>query len=103
MRSNSVALLDNHLSCPNVWHRYKNGEIVTIDIWRPEILTKSSQLPNEGSDDDLLLQQLFSFGPFDFERVVVGIFREVKEVTHHIENTRKIGDVGFDFFGRFVL
>ena len=98
-----MALLDDHPSCPNVWHRYKNGEIVTIDIWRPEIRTKSSQLPNEGSDDDLLLQQLFSFGPFDFERVVVGIFREVKEVTHHIENTRKIGDGGFDFFGRFVL
>ena len=75
-----------------LWYRYKNEEIVTIDIWSPEIRTKSSQLPNEGSDDDLLLQQLFSFGPFDFGRVVVGIFREVKEVTHNIENTRKIGD-----------
>ena len=34
---------------------------------------------------------------------MVGIFREVKEVTHHIEITRKIGDGGFDFFGRFVF
>jgi len=81
----------------------KKGETVTIDIWRPEIRSKSSQLPDEGSDDDLLLQQLANLQPFDFERVVVAVFKEIREVTHHIEGTRATGDGGFDFFGHFVL
>ncbi len=99
----TLASLDDHQDCPNVWHRYKRGETVTIDIWRPEVRAKSSQIPDKGSDDDLLLQQLVSLQPFDFEKVVVAVFREVREVTHHIEGTRRTGDGGFDFFGRFVL
>jgi hypothetical protein len=102
-QATTVALLDDHPNCPTVWQRYKMGETVTIDIWRPEIRSKSSQLPEEGSDDDRLLQQLTNLQPFDFERVVVAVFKEIKEVTHHIEGTRATGDGGFDFFGRFVL
>jgi hypothetical protein len=102
-QSDGVATLDDHPSCPNVWHRYKKGETITIDIWRREIRSKSSQLPRDGSDDDLLLQQLATLQPYDFERVVVAIFREIREVTHHIEGTRATGDGGFDFFGHFVL
>jgi hypothetical protein len=102
-QSETVAALDEHPDCPKVWHRYKKGDTVTIDIWRPEIRSKSSQLPDEGSDDDLLLQQLSKLPPFDFERVVVAVFEEIREVTHHIEGTRPTGDGGFDFFGRFVL
>ena len=102
-QSETIALIDEHPDCPNTWRRYKKGETVTIDIWRPEIRSKSSQLPREGSDDDLLLQRLNSLEPFDFERVVVAMFEEIREVTHHIEGTRATGDGGFDFFGRFVL
>jgi len=99
----TLAFLDDHPDCPSVWQRYKSGETLAIDIWRPDIREKSSQLPREGSDDDRLLQQLVNLQPFDFERVVVAIFREIRDVTHHIEGTRKTGDGGFDFFGRFIL
>jgi hypothetical protein len=102
-QAETIALLDDHPDCPSVWRRYKSGETIAIDIWRPEIRAKASQLPSEGSDDDVLLQQLANLQPFDFERVVVAIFREIRDVTHHIEGTRKTGDGGFDFFGRFVL
>jgi len=102
-QAETVASLDNHPGCPIVWRRYKKGDTVAIDIWHPRIRSTSSQLPDEGSDDDLLLQSLTNLQPFDFERVVVAVFRENREVTHHIEGTRPTRDGGFDFFGNFVL
>lgn len=102
-RATSVADMDKHADCPLAWKRYRKGQTVPIDIWRAETRSKSDQLPEPGSEDSRLLQQLASLGPFDFEKVVVAAFEEVKEVTHHIERTVSTGDGGFDFFGRFVL
>jgi hypothetical protein len=99
----SIEVLDVHPECPDSWRRYKDGETRAIDIWCREIRSKASQMPVEGSDDDSVLSQLVALPPFDFERVVVAVFRELNEVTHHIEGTRPTGDGGFDFFGRFVL
>ena len=50
-----------------------------------------------------MLDQLVGLDPWDFEKVIVAMFRQVKEVTHHIDGTRRTADGGFDFVGTFVL
>lgn len=101
--ASSIEELDRHADCPDAWKRYRKGQTVPIDIWQAEIRSRSDQLPKANSDDEQLLEQLASLKPFDFERVVVAAFEEIKDVTHHVEGTRPTGDGGFDFFGRFVL
>ena len=35
--------------------------------------------------------------------MIVALFRELTDITHHIQRTRRTGDGGFDFFGTFIL
>ena len=102
-RATSTSEIDNHPDCPDSWKRFKKGQKVPMEIWKSQIRSKSEQLPVEGSDDAKLLAQLVELEPFEFEKVVVAIFRELKDVTHHITGTRQTADGGFDFFGSFVL
>ncbi len=95
--------LDHHQECPNTWKRYKKGHKVPIEIWKKEIRPRIEQLPPQNSPEAKILEQLVKLEPFEFEKVIVALFKELKDVTHHITGTRRTGDGGFDFFGAFVL
>ena len=60
-------------------------------------------MPPEGSPEAGVLKQLQDLNPFVFEKLIVAMFKELKDVTHHITRTRNTSDGGFDFFGSFVL
>lgn len=102
-RSSDKDLVDVHPKCPPSWKRYKKGQIVPIEIWKKDIRTRASQLPPEGSPEAGVLKQLQDLNPFVFEKLIVAMFKELKDVTHHITRTRNTSDGGFDFFGSFVL
>ncbi|MGB0154951.1 MAG: restriction endonuclease [Verrucomicrobiales bacterium] len=99
----SPALLDKHPNCPESWLTYKKGNKQPIDIWIKQIRSDSQQLPPVDSDDDKVLKQLVSLDPYDFERVIVAIFKQMTDITHHVAGTKATGDGGFDFYGTFKL
>jgi Restriction endonuclease AspBHI N-terminal/Restriction endonuclease len=101
--STGIKDVDRHPDCPGVWKRFKCGQKTPIDIRASAIRPRLSQLPPEGSPDANVLEQLVGLDPWDFEKVIVAMFRQVKEVTHHIDGTRRTADGGFDFVGTFVL
>jgi hypothetical protein len=88
---------------PAAWTAYVAGQTKRRQIWRSQILSKQQQLPVPGSDDDRILKQFSTLPAKDFERAVVGLFRELKSVEHKITQTRYVGDGGFDFFGTFTM
>jgi hypothetical protein len=88
---------------PKVWKDYKKGVTNKLQVWKNKIRNESSQLPDVGTLDDGILDQLVVLTPNQFEAVVVSLFRQMKEVTHSITQTRPTRDGGFDFFGHFTL
>lgn len=88
---------------PSSWREYKNGKINKLHVWKNKIRTLDSQLPKEGSPDAKILEQLVSLSPIEFEAVTVALFRQLKDVTHSITQTRPTKDGGFDFIGHFSL
>jgi hypothetical protein len=102
-KSESIDFIDNHNDCPEVWINYKKGKKKPIDIWVKKIRSDSQQLPPLDSDDDIILQQLVNLDPYDFENVIVSIFQQMTEITHHVAGTKATGDGGVDFYGTFRL
>ncbi len=103
IRSEEPTELDNHPDCPAAWKSYKKGKIKPIDIWQKKIRSKDVQLPEKDSKEDIVLSQLVSLSPGQFEKVIVALFEQLDELVHHIHKTKPIGDGGFDFFGRFKM
>lgn len=101
--SGSPTSLDKHPDCPGSWLKYKKGNKNPIDIWVKQIRSETQQLPPADSDDDKILKQLISLDPYDFENVIVAIFQQMTDITHHVAGTKATGDGGFDFFGTFKL
>jgi len=95
--------IDHHGKCPKVWLDYKNGRKKPIDIWASSIRSEADQLPPPDSPESMVLEEILKFKPYEFERVIVALFQELSDVTHHITGTRATGDGGFDFFGSFRL
>ncbi len=84
------------------WRRYQSGHVDRLKIWAPRIRSRDAQLPIEDSRDAVVLQQLVSLTPPEFEGAVVSLFREV-DIVHAISQTRLTADGGFDFQGEFTL
>lgn len=102
-KSNSIEAIDDHPNCPPAWKKYKKGNKIPLDIWMKQIRTKEAQLPAEDSKDAGILEQLLELEPFQFEKVIVSLFQQMTEITHHISGTRQTSDGGIDFFGKFKL
>ena len=101
--SESLATLDRHSNCPESWSKYKKGNKKSIDIWVKQVRSESQQLPPVNSDDEKILKQLIELDPYDFEKVIVSLFQQMTDITHHVSGTRATGDGGFDFYGTFKL
>jgi restriction endonuclease Mrr len=48
-------------------------------------------------------QAIIELDPYDFEKVIVSIFQQMSDITHHVSRTKATGDGGFDFYGTFKL
>jgi restriction endonuclease Mrr len=103
VQSESLELVDKHKDVPDSWLQYKKGKKSPIDIWISYIRSQDQQLPSVDSSENLVLKQLVELEPFAFEKVIVSLFRQLTEITHHISGTKATGDGGFDFFGTFKL
>ena len=101
--SESVTSLDRHQGCPESWSKFKRGNKNPIDIWMKQVRSESQQLPPVDSDDEKILKQLIELDPYDFEKIIVSIFQQMTDITHHVSGTRATGDGGFDFYGTFKL
>jgi hypothetical protein len=95
--------IDSHEHCPEAWKSYKKGHKKPIDIWASRIRAESEQLPPPDSVDAKILLSLLTLDSFAFEKVIVALFKELTDITHHISGTRATGDGGFDFFGTFIF
>jgi hypothetical protein len=101
--SDSSDSLDLHQSCPESWAKFKRGIKKPIDIWMKQVRSESQQLPPVDSEDEKVLKQLIELDPYDFEKVIVSIFQQMSDITHHVSRTKATGDGGFDFYGTFKL
>lgn len=101
--SECVPKIDDHSACPEAWSKYKKGYKKPIDIWMKQVRTQAQQLPPLASQEDEILTQLVRLDPYDFERVIVSIFQQMTDITHHVSGTRATADGGFDFYGSFKL
>ena len=101
--SSKAKTLDSHSNCPDSWRHYKKGRTKPIDIWFKKIRSTEQQLPPLESEDNHVLNQLVALNHFHFERVVVSLFQQMSEITHHIAGTKAIADGGLDFHGTFKL
>lgn len=88
---------------PESWRRYQAGFVDRLRIWAPQIRSQEAQLPEAGTRDVDVLEQLIALSPTQFEAAVVSLFRELEDVRHTITRTRPTRDGGFDFFGTFIL
>ena len=95
--------IDSHKDCPKSWNEYKKGRKKPIDIWAKKIRKDTEQLPATESSDSKILGNLCKLEPYDFEKIIVALFQELTEITHHISGTSSTRDGGFDFFGKFIL
>ena len=95
--------IDSHKDCPKSWNEYKKGRKKPIDIWAKNIRKETEQLPAIESLDSKILENLCKLKPYDFEKIIVALFQELTEITHHITGTSSTGDGGFDFYGKFIL
>jgi restriction endonuclease Mrr len=88
---------------PSSWNQYKKGNTIKLQVWKHKIRSLSEQLPEQSSEDAKILDQLVYLTPTEFEAVTVAIFKQLKDVTHTITQTRPTKDGGFDFTGHFSL
>lgn len=93
----------NKLHEPSVWRSFINGRVVKLNIFKKSILSKNEQLPNDGSVESKILDQIISLRPLEFEALLVELFRELPHVNHNIIRTQYVKDGGFDFIGNFSL
>lgn len=103
-RATSLAELEaTSRQAPAAWRRYEAGAVDRLRIWASMIRSTEAQLPERGSPDEAVLQQLAAMPPTQFEAAVVALLREMDEVRHTIHRTRPTADGGFDFYGSFTL
>ncbi len=88
---------------PKAWESFQKGRIDKLRLHKREILKKDDQLPEEGSDEEKILNTLTLLKPVEFEAVLVELFRSLQHVNHNIRQTRLVKDGGFDFYGEFNL
>ena len=101
MKAQDVASLSG--DGPDAWRRYQAGYVDRLRIWAASIRDAVQQLPEEGSRDSAVLEQLTNMNPTEFEAATVAMFRELDDVQHSITRTRPTADGGFDFYGQFTL
>lgn len=102
-RVNSESLQKVNQLAPKIWKDYIKGNISRLDIWSKRILKKDEQMPPPNSNGSLLLDELTTLMPVEFEAVVVEMFRNLPHVNHKIYRTRPTADGGFDFYGQFSI
>lgn len=88
---------------PRIWTEYLNGNTRKMDVWAKNIQSKEEQMPESGSKDSEVLQELHDLSPTEFEAIVVELFKNLPHVSHKITRTRPTKDGGFDFYGQFVI
>lgn len=105
LRSRVVAASKQTLlsGAPAAWCDYLRGRTRRRQLWKANVRSTEAQLPRDGTPDSNILQQLMSLFPWQFEAVIVALFREMKTVEHSITQTRYVNDSGFDFFGTFTM
>lgn len=101
MRAMDIASLAS--DGPEAWERYQSGYVDRLRIWAASIRDAAHQLPEVGSRDSAVLEQLTNLNPTEFEAATVAMFRELEDVQHNITRTRPTADGGFDFYGQFTL
>jgi Restriction endonuclease AspBHI N-terminal/Restriction endonuclease len=94
--------IDNNLR-PSSWESFMNGRLKKLKLYKREILSRESQLPEANSDEEKILSVLCSLKPVEFEAVLVELLRSLPHVNHNITRTRPVKDGGFDFYGEFNL
>lgn len=100
----SIKALD--VGCPPAWRSYLNGQTNKLYAWIGKLRTTEQQLPEFGSADATLLQQIADLSPVHFEKFCRKLLEEIASHTgiqHQIRETRHVRDGGFDFFGRFIF
>jgi len=102
-RCRDESQLNEHEDTPDNWKKYLRGDLRKLDIWIKEVRSTVDQLPELGTSEEKILKELTKLDSYEFEAVVVALFRRLKGITHKIEGTKPIGDGGFDFFGEFRL
>ena len=90
-------------NAPRIWTEYLHGNTRKMDIWAKNIQSKEEQMPESGSKDSEVLQELHDLSPTEFEAIVVELFKNLPHVSHKITRTRPTKDGGFDFYGQFVI
>jgi restriction endonuclease Mrr len=88
---------------PTAWRQYIAGRTLRRQVWKAQVRSTQQQMPLVDSDDANILAQLQSLSPLNFEKVIVGLFREMRTLEHTITQTRYVNDKGFDFFGVFTM
>jgi len=89
---------------PEAWRTYTSGgQPPYLKVWAARIRSKADQIPEPGTREAALLDELRKLDPFEFERVVVALFAQFSAIEHRIERTQNQNDRGFDFFGTFAL
>lgn len=99
--NSDLSLLNTN--APRIWTEYLNGNTRKMDIWAKNIQSKEEQMPESGSKDSEVLQELHDLSPTEFEAIVVELFKNLPHVSHKITRTRPTKDGGFDFYGQFVI
>lgn len=100
--AHSLKSLDKGSLSPTSWNNYKSGRLRPLKIFKKEIKSPESQLPKNVEDIDFL-NGLTKYDPYDFEKIIVGLFTQFGQVVHNISGTKRTRDGGFDFFGEFKL
>jgi hypothetical protein len=92
---------------PVVWLKAQSGRVQRRHVWASRIRSPESQLPEPGSEDNKILEQVRSLSPKEFEAFTVALIAEFPEIIpgleHVVTRTRLTGDHGVDFFGMFRL
>ena len=93
----SLQSLDKGSLPPTSWKNYKSGRLKPLRIFKKDIKSTDSQLPKKEGDIKFL-NSLTKYEPYDFEKIIVGLFTQFGQVVHNISGTKPTGDGGFDFF-----
>lgn len=101
--SEEVECIDEN--APKVWKDYITGNTRKLQIWKKLVKERTDQLPESGSDDEKILEQVRQLEPNQFEKFCTALLRELSKesgVQHSIEGTRYVADGGLDF-GKLIF
>ena len=100
---NSLNDPDQDSRAPEVWKFYKAGGIKSLRVHKKEIKSLVEQIPDKNTMEFRFLENLTLYKPYDFEKIIVGLFQQFGEIVHNVKGTKPTGDGGFDFYGDFKL